>query len=112
MRLFVLVIIGLFLETLVCPMNHNQINALPQDELKNLVRITRKVWVRVTGYSPYSERCVGRWAHVWPRRTATNTDAEKPGLGADLRVFPKGTVICLPGIATLTVDDTGSAAVE
>lgn len=105
MKFFITAVMGCLLELLVWPMSQKdqEPNALPQP-------FTRTVYAKITAYDPYSEICVGSWAHVFPRRTATGADAEKPGLGADFDWFPPGTRVKIPGVGLLTVDDTGGGA--
>lgn len=75
-----------------------------------LPRITepQTVEAMVTGYDPYDPICVEQYANVWPRKTATGTDAEKPGVAADPSVIPYGSTVEIEGIpGRFMVDDTG-----
>ncbi len=72
-------------------------------------RITspQTIHATVTAYDPYDEKCVGDYAYIWPRRTATGSDAELPGVAADLAVIPKGSKVEIPDIGSFIVDDDG-----
>lgn len=65
------------------------------------------VRVRVTAYCG-GECCTGKW-HVY-NRTASGTKPRRYiTVAADTDVFPFGTVIYLPGIGMVTVEDRGGA---
>ena len=59
----------------------------------------------VTSYCP-CQKCCGKFADG---RTATGTSAYVPGIAADPRRYPYGTVIDIPGYGKYKVDDTGGA---
>jgi 3D (Asp-Asp-Asp) domain-containing protein len=74
-------------------------------------RITSPKTIRmfITAYDACDEACVGKHAYVWPRKTATGSDAELPGVAADLAAIPAGSKVNIPGMGTFTVDDDGGA---
>jgi len=65
----------------------------------------RSVKVLATAYCPCS-KCCG-----WKARgiTSTGNDARRPGVAADIRHFPYGTRLLIPGVGARVVDDTGKA---
>ena len=65
----------------------------------------RVVKVLATAYCPCS-KCCG-----WGARgiTSAGNDARKPGVAADVRRFPYGTRLAIPGVGVRVVDDTGKA---
>lgn len=50
--------------------------------------------------------CCGKWASKNPI-TSTGRDARLPGVAADPKVLPYGSIVDIPGIGRRLVDDTG-----
>lgn len=66
----------------------------------------------VTAYCPCS-RCCGRWANVFPRRTASgHIIKEGDKFVAAPKGVPFGTILCIPGYGTVRVEDRGGAIKE
>lgn len=68
-------------------------------------RSYREVRALVTAYCPCA-RCCGRHANG---RTSIGTSAWRPGMAADPRAVPYGTLVEVPGYGTYPIDDTGGA---
>lgn len=68
-------------------------------------RSYREVRALVTAYCPCA-RCCGRHANG---RTSIGTTAWRPGMAADPRAVPYGTLVEVPGYGTYPIDDTGGA---
>lgn len=68
-------------------------------------RSYREVRALVTAYCPCS-RCCGRHANG---RTSLGTTAWRPGMAADPRAVPYGTLVDVPGYGAYAIDDTGGA---
>jgi 3D (Asp-Asp-Asp) domain-containing protein len=69
----------------------------------------RPVDVTVYAYCP-CKRCCGKWAKYG--LTASGGSAWLTGIAADWSVFPKGTVINVPGYGVASVDDKGGDAIR
>lgn len=65
----------------------------------------KSMWVTATAYCP-CERCCGEFADG---RTATNTNAWRPGVAVDPRVIPLGSKVQIPGYGIVVADDVGGA---
>ena len=63
---------------------------------------TYRVLARVSAYCPCA-KCCG----VMDGRTASNTNAWKPGVAADWSWLPRGTKVQIPGYGAHLIDDKG-----
>ena len=64
---------------------------------------------RVTAYCP-CEKCCGKWANVYPRRTASGhiiKDGDR--FAAADKNIPFGTILDIPGYGIVRVEDRGGA---
>ena len=104
---FMIVLICLVMATThpdeIIIMVHHKSHPAPVEVQPKVVAVTFKA--KVTGYCP----CIICCEKYADGKTSQGVDADLPGIAADPKRIPYGTVLKIPGYGIATVDVTGGA---